>query len=231
MQTKEAIILAGGLGTRLKGVISDIPKPMAPVANQPFLKYILAYLKAQGIERIILSVGYKYEVIQDFFGLDYQGIELIYSVEKEPLGTGGGMRLAIDHLKLDKAFVINGDTFFNVDLLAMEQFALREDSDLCLALKPMGQFDRYGSVELQSSKIVAFKEKQFVETGLINGGIYLVKSSFFDAFSSGQKFSFEQDLMEKQVGQKNILGFVSDTYFIDIGIPEDYAQANVDFKK
>ncbi len=229
MQTKEAIVLAGGLGTRLKGVISDIPKPMAPVANHPFLKYILDYLKKQGIERVILSVGYKYEVIQDFFGDNYLGLGLIYSVEKEPLGTGGGMRLAIDHLQREKAFIINGDTFFDVDLPKMEQLSISEDSDLCLALKPMNRFDRYGSVELNKSEIVHFKEKQFVEKGLINGGVYFLKASLFNNFNNGQKFSFEQDLMEKEVGRKKILGFVSDTYFIDIGIPKDYSQANIDF--
>lgn len=229
MQTKEAIVLAGGLGTRLKGVISDIPKPMAPVASKPFLKYILDYLIKQGIERVILSVGYKYEVIQDFFGKDYSGLELIYSVETEPLGTGGGMRLAIGYLQTERAFVINGDTFFDVDLSEMEQLSITEDSDLCLALKPMSHFDRYGSVELKSKEIIHFKEKQFVEKGLINGGIYFLKASLFNDFKSGQKFSFEQDLMEKEVGRKRISGFVSDTYFIDIGIPDDYSQANLDF--
>jgi len=230
MQTKEAIVLAGGLGTRLKGVISDIPKPMAPVAKQPFLQYILAYLKQQGIERVILSVGYKYEVIQEFFGDNYLGLNLIYSVEETPLGTGGGMRLAIEHLKSDRAFIINGDTFFDVQLPRMEQFAISKRADLCLALKSMKNFDRYGSVVVEDNKISSFREKQLVKEGLINGGVYLVKTSFFTDFEVGQKFSFEQDLMEKQVGKQNILGFVSDTYFIDIGIPEDYAQANKDFE-
>ncbi len=230
MQTKEAIVLAGGLGTRLKGVISDIPKPMAPVYNQPFLKYIFDYLIEQGIERVILSVGYKYEVIKRFFGERYLSLELIYSVEKTPLGTGGGMRLAIDYLKLDYVFIINGDTFFDVNLKDMERFSVLNNSDLCLALKPMKEFDRYGSVVLGADKILSFKEKQWVEEGLINGGVYHVRSNFFDGFSSGEKFSFEQDLMEKQVGKKNISGFISDTYFIDIGIPEDYKQANIDFK-
>ena len=227
--TKEAIILAGGLGTRLKGVISDIPKPMAPVANQPFLKYILDYLKQQGIERIILSVGYKYEVIEDFFGNNYEGLELVYSVENEPLGTGGGIRLAVDKLKGEQAFIINGDTFFDVNLLELEDLAIQKNSNLCLALKPMRSFDRYGSVNLQKSRITSFKEKQFVQEGLINGGIYWFQKSLLEMFKSGQKFSFEQDLMEKQIDSKVISGFISDSYFIDIGIPEDYAQANVDF--
>ncbi len=231
LKTKEAIILAGGLGTRLKGVISDMPKPMAPVANQPFLKYIFDYLKQQGIERVILSVGYKYELIEDFFGNNYEGLELVYSTENEPLGTGGGIRLAVDKLNGEQAFIINGDTFFDVNLLELEKVAITENSDLCLALKSMQSFDRYGSVSLQGSRIISFKEKQFMQEGLINGGVYWFQKSLLEAFKSGEKFSFEQDLMEKQVDQKIISGFISDTYFIDIGIPEDYAQANKDFAK
>ena len=229
LKTKEAIVLAGGLGTRLKGVISDIPKPMAPVANKPFLIYIFDYLKKQGIERVILSVGYKYEIIEDYFSNNYEGIELVYSVEEEPVGTGGGIRLAVDKLKMDAAFVINGDTFFDVKLEKQEALAFKMKSDLCLALKPMSDFDRYGSVAIENNTITSFKEKQFVKEGLINGGIYWLKKSFLESFNSGQKFSFEQDLMEKEVGIGQISGFISDNYFIDIGIPEDYKKANVDF--
>jgi len=229
LKTKEAIVLAGGLGTRLKGIISDIPKPMAPVANKPFLIYIFNYLKKQGIERIILSVGYKYEVIQDYFSNNYEGIDLVYSVENEPLGTGGGIRLAIDKLKTDTAFVINGDTFFNVDLKQQENLAIKINSDLNLALKPMIDFDRYGSVSLSNNTIISFKEKQFVKEGLINGGVYWLKKSFLDSFKSGQKFSFEKDLMEKEVLEGKISGYISDNYFIDIGIPQDYKKANIDF--
>ena len=229
LKTKEAIILAGGLGTRLKGVISDIPKPMAPVANKPFLVYILDYLKEQGIERVILSVGYKYEVIEDFFGNNYKGMELLYSVENNPLGTGGGIRLAIDKLNTNETFVINGDTFFDVNLEQQEKIAFVEKSNLCLALKPMSKFDRYGSVAVENNIITSFVEKQFVENGLINGGVYWLKKSFLESFNSGQKFSFEQDLMEKQVINGTLSAYVSDTYFIDIGIPEDYKKANIDF--
>ena len=229
MQTKEVIILAGGLGTRLKNIIADIPKPMATVANNPFLKYIFDYLILHNINRVVLAVGYKYEYIYNYFGDKYQDIELVYSVEEEPLGTGGGIRLAVDRLKSDEFFIINGDTFFNVDLLAFDKFAKSSNSDLSLALKPMKSFKRYGSVELESDRVLSFKEKQFVKSGLINGGIYFCNKSILNSFSVGQKFSFEKDLMEKILDKKTLTGFVSDTYFIDIGIPEDYAKANIDF--
>jgi len=229
LRTKEAIILAGGLGTRLKNVISDIPKPMAPVANQPFLLYIFKYLKQQGIERIILSVGYKFEVIDSYFGTNFDGIELVYSIENEPLGTGGGIRLAVEKLKSDTAFIINGDTFFDVDLEAQESLAIKSNCNLCLALKPMRNFDRYGSVELKNSSVISFKEKTFIEKGLINGGVYWLQKSLLNIFNYGDKFSFEKDIMEKEVNNGHIRGYISDSYFIDIGIPEDYKQANQDF--
>jgi len=229
LKTKEAIVLAGGLGTRLKGIISDIPKPMAPVATKPFLVYILDYLKTQGIERVVFSVGYKYEVIEDFFGNDYKGLELVYSVEEEPLGTGGGIRLAVDKLNSGEVFVINGDTFFDVNLEQQENLAFTEKSDLCLALKPMLNFDRYGAVLINKNTITSFKEKQFVDKGLINGGVYWLRKSILETFISGQRFSFEQDLMEKQVEKGRVSAYISDSYFIDIGIPEDYKKANIDF--
>ena len=229
MQTKEVIILAGGLGTRLKGVIADIPKPMAPVAGNPFLKYIFDYLVNHKISCVVLAVGYKYENIYNYFGEDYKGLELKYSVEEEPLGTGGAIRLAVEKIENEELFIINGDTFFDVNLLEFEQFAKVSKSDLALALKPMQLFDRYGSVEIKGDKILSFKEKQFVEAGLINGGVYYCGKSLFSKFTVNQKFSFEKDLMEKYVNEKNLTGYTSDTYFIDIGIPEDYAKANVDF--
>lgn len=229
MQTKEVIILAGGLGTRLKGVIADIPKPMAPVADNPFLKYIFDYLVQHKISCVVLAVGYKYEHIYNFFGDKYKSLELKYSVEEEPLGTGGAIRLAVEQVNNNEFFIINGDTFFDVDLLQFEQFAKASKSDLAIALKPMHSFDRYGSVEVEGDKILSFKEKQFVEAGLINGGVYYCGKPLFSKFGVNQKFSFEKDLMEKSVNEKNLTGYISDTYFIDIGIPEDYAKANLDF--
>ncbi len=228
-QIREAIILSGGLGTRLRGVVDDIPKPMAPVAGKPFLEHLLDELSNYGFEHIVLAVGYKHEVIQDYFGNSYKDIKLSYSIEKELLGTGGAILQASNFLHSEETFVINGDTFFKVDYAQMEEKAKFLKSDLCIALKPMKNFDRYGSVKLKEKRVIGFKEKQKLSEGLINGGIYWLKKTLLNTYHSEIRFSFETDLMPKELTSKNITGFVSDAYFIDIGIPEDYKMANAYF--
>lgn len=227
--TDQAIVLAGGLGTRLQHVIADIPKPMAEVAGKPFLEFIMLYLAHQGIHHVILAVGHKREVIMDYFGNNFLGIKVSYSIEEEPLGTGGAIFKASTLLDKGPAFIINGDTFFNVNLRALFKFHKKNKSSLTLALKPMQKFERYGTVELQASGIIsAFKEKKFVEDGLINGGVYCIEKEIFNK-TSAEKFSFETEILEKGVNSNSIYGLEFDTYFIDIGIPEDYEKAQVDF--
>ncbi|MFB6341794.1 nucleotidyltransferase family protein [Saccharicrinis sp. FJH62] len=226
MMTKEAIILAGGLGTRLKDVISDIPKPMAKVAGKPFLEYIFRYLNRFDIQRIILSVGYKYEVINEQFGDSFLGMKLVYAVEEEPLGTGGGILNALNHVISKEVFLINGDTFFDVDLGTLESHFLSQKYDLCFALKPMNNFDRYGEVIVAGDKVVGFNEKKMVKEGLINGGIYILRSDIFDGCGLTGKFSFETDYLAEYKDIHTFGYIISDTYFIDIGIPEDYNRAH-----
>lgn len=224
------IILAGGLGTRLRSVIQDLPKPMAPVNGKPFLHYIFQYLSKQGISHVILSVGYKHESIKDFFGSSYLDIAIEYSVEEEPLGTGGGIKQAFD-LVQQEAFVLNGDTFFDVDLRELKQFSNHTNADIAMSLKQMSNFDRYGIVvrdELDRAQ--SFEEKRFTESGFINGGAYLIQKKLFDKIEVVQKFSFEKDVLEKYVRSLNFFGKEFDGYFIDIGIPEDYNKAQIDFK-
>jgi len=225
----EAIILAGGLGTRLQGVINDVPKPMAPINGIPFLEYILKTLKAKKITKVILSVGYKWEVISDYFGKEFEGMLLQYSVEEEPLGTGGAIKKAIALVTQDIFFIINGDTFFNIDLYKMMQ-NFKGKSLLRLALKSMSEFDRYGCVEINKQGFVtAFTEKGFRKKGNINGGIYLVRHNIFDSFELPVKFSFEQ-FVEKSFKVLGADGLVCEGYFIDIGIPEDFDRAQVELE-
>lgn len=218
----EAIVLAGGLGTRLKGVINDIPKPMAPIGEQPFLEYLLSYLNNSGITHVILAVGYKHEVISDYFGKQYKNIALSYAIEHEPMGTGGGIANALKYAKTEELFLLNGDTFFEVDLKELSNFHAKNNAELSLSLKAFKNFDRYGTVELESNKINSFKEKQSVKEGFINGGVYIINKVLFNQDHLGEKYSFEQDIMEKAIGQFAVYGKVSSGYFIDIGIPEDY---------
>ena len=216
----EAIILAGGLGTRLRSVVSEVPKCMAPVDGKPFLQYVLAWLSRFDITHVVLSVGYLKEQIIDFVQAREWPFEISYAVEKEPLGTGGGIRLALQKCRGKQVFVLNGDTFFNIDLNALSFSA-----PVTLALKPMRDFDRYGAVDWNGDLVTGFHEKQPCAEGLINGGIYAIDRSQLDIALYPKKFSFEKDLLEPLAGYGLVAGEVQDGYFIDIGIPEDYARA------
>jgi D-glycero-alpha-D-manno-heptose 1-phosphate guanylyltransferase len=222
---KEAVILAGGFGTRLKSMVSDVPKSMAPIKNLPFLSYLLEQLHNYKFEKVILAAGYKYEVIESYFGSSYKNIELIYSVEKEPLGTGGAISEAAGLIIPDYFFALNGDTFFKVDFDRMEEMFLKNKSGLMVALKPMINFDRYGAVVTSGDRIISFNEKKFCEKGFINGGIYMLMKDWLNERVAGKVFSFEKDILEKLVDVDHIGSYISDGYFIDIGIPEDYEKA------
>lgn len=224
----EAIVLAGGLGTRLRSVVSDLPKPMAPIIDTPFLAYILKYLRKNGTTKVILSVGYKWETIKEYFGDKFEGMELIYSIEDEPLGTGGAIKKALDQVKNQEVYIINGDTFFDVNL---KELYLQNDSKLILSLKKMKNFDRYGCVECDKNNfITAFTEKGYRETGDINGGIYLAAKNIFDGYDLEEKFSFEE-FIQNNFQNLQIGAIVFDNYFIDIGIPEDYARAQIEMNR
>jgi D-glycero-alpha-D-manno-heptose 1-phosphate guanylyltransferase len=225
----EAIVLAGGLGTRLQGVVSDVPKPMAPVAGKPFLAYLLDYLKKNSIEKVVLAVGYKHEVIVDFFGNNYNGINLTYAIEHEPMGTGGGIANALSYINGEETFLLNGDSFFDVDLNELFAHHRKSQADITLSAKEMFNFDRYGTVSLDKSRIVAFNEKKVVTHGLINGGVYLMKKRIFTYKELPAKFSFEKEILEAGTNTLVMEAYLSAGYFIDIGIPEDYARAQREF--
>jgi D-glycero-alpha-D-manno-heptose 1-phosphate guanylyltransferase len=222
---REAVILAGGLGTRLKSMVADLPKPMAPVNNLPFLFYLLELLHRYKFDKIILAAGYRYEVMERYFGSSFKGMKLVYSVEKEPLGTGGAILKASALIKSDYFFVINGDTFFETDINRMEEKFLKSKTGLMLALKPMSDFERYGTVVTKSGKITSFNEKKPRKEGLINGGIYIVRKDWLGERAPGKEFSFEKDILERYVTSDDLGYYISDGYFIDIGVPEDYLRA------
>ncbi|MDP4281436.1 MAG: nucleotidyltransferase family protein [Bacteroidota bacterium] len=229
----EAIVLAGGLGTRLRGVVNELPKSMAGINGRPFLEYLLNYLSGQQISRIILSVGYKNEAIRDFFGDHFKSIPIEYAVEKEPLGTGGAIRYAFGQVEGDMAFVLNGDSLFRVDLNALKKFHIGNDSTFTLALHYMRDTSRYGNVRVNvEGRITGFMEKcQSEGGGLINGGIYLINKDFFLRYALPEKFSMEKDCFEKYYSEERIYGYPSEGYFLDIGIPEDYFKAQDEFRQ
>jgi D-glycero-alpha-D-manno-heptose 1-phosphate guanylyltransferase len=227
----ECIVLAGGLGTRLRNTIGDYPKCMAEVAGRPFLEYVFNYLEKQQCERVILSLGYKHEIITAWLEEKQYPMEVAYVVEKEPLGTGGGIQLALKEAINNNVAVFNGDTIFSVDLGKMLLFHEQKRSATTIALKSMKNFDRYGVVNTDmAGRITAFEEKQYKEQGYINGGIYIIDKTTFLSRQLPEKFSFEKDYLERHISEGAFYGYESDSYFIDIGIPEDYAKAQTDFK-
>lgn len=246
----EVIVLCGGLGTRLRSVIHEIPKTLAPIASGgsvlpeaskkadasgrtdasgegevPFLQYLLAWLGRYGVTHVVFSVGYLREQVMAFVRAREWPFSYDFAVEETPLGTGGGIRLALSLCREQQVFVVNGDTFFPVDLDRMP-FRM----PVTLALKPMKDFSRYGTVSVMPGPtghltVTAFHEKQPCAEGLINGGVYAIDRSRLDLSSLPERFSFEKEVLEPGAAIGEIGGWVSDAYFIDIGIPEDYALA------
>lgn len=228
----QAIILAGGLGTRLRSIVSDLPKCMAPVAGRPFLFYVINYLRSQGIDKFIFSLGYKHEIIEEYLKDQFSTLRYECVIEEEPLGTGGAIQLACRLAAEHHVLVANGDTLFKINGKELFSFHIDYDADCTLALKPMQQFDRYGVVELADNATVKrFKEKQLYESGLINGGLYILNVKNFLDKKFPSKFSFEKDYLERYYQEGKIYGMIQDNYFIDIGIPEDYKRAQEELKQ
>ena len=224
----ECVVLAGGKGTRLRSVVSDLPKCMAPVAGRPFLAWLLDDLREAGFDHIILSLGYKHEAVEAWVATRPDRDSITCVVEEEPLGTGGGVRLALRQAREDAVFILNGDTFFGVDYPAMQAFHRQSGVQATLALKPLRDFDRYGEVTLDGEgRITAFREKRPCAEGLINGGVYLLQRGALAEMP--ERFSLEKDYFEPKAESAGLAGFRSEGYFIDIGIPTDYARAQRDF--
>lgn len=229
---EEAIILAGGMGTRLREEVSELPKSMALINGIPFLQYQLDYLQSFGIKKVVLATGYLANIITDYFGNNYKEIEISYSHENEPLGTGGAIKQALEKTTSQNILILNGDTMFKANLNEFYQSHINGEADFSLALKPLQNFKRYGVVKLNDkNKVIGFEEKQHQSEGNINGGVYLLNKSKFNELDFEEKFSFETEFLEKQFVHLNFNGYISEGYFLDIGIPQDYKQAQADFKK
>lgn len=223
------VILAGGFGTRLQSVVRDVPKPMADIAGTPFLELLLRELSFLDPERFVLCVSYKKDIIKDYFKDSFLGIPVVYSEENEPLGTGGAIKQAFDLFNLNDALVLNGDSYIQANYARfLEQ---NKNEKLAVMLKHVDDANRYGRVEIENNRIVDFKEKNTTisQPGLINAGIYKVTKDLFTR-SLPNKFSFEQDILEPMIPQLKPRFMLADDYFIDIGIPTSYAQAQKELK-
>lgn len=198
---------------------------MAPINGRPFLEYVLDYLYRNDINRVVLAVGYKAEIIKKYFGNKYKKIDIRYSTEDIALGTGGAIKKALGACKEDNIFVINGDTYFDVDLVRMMDFHKNAGSNISIAIKRMNNFERFGSVIVEDNIIKKFEEKKPKVEGKVNGGIYIINRKIMSKIQNNV-FSFENDILES--GLYNLYAFESEGYFIDIGIPEDYNKAQME---
>jgi len=226
----EAIVLAGGKGTRLQSVVADVPKCMAPVAGKPFLYYLLSTLETAGFSRVILALGYMHEAIEAWIDRYETSLTITPVVEDTPLGTGGAVKLALSKATQPSVFVFNGDSYLELDYQALFQFHIEKKALATIALKQMFRFERYGRVEIDDKEqIVRFGEKQYCDAGFINGGVYVINQKALEKFPDA--FSLEKDFFEPEAATGQLAGFATGGYFIDIGIPEDYLRAQSDFAR
>ena len=233
----QAILLCGGMGTRLRSVVSDRPKPMADICGKPFLQYLLEMLRDKGITEVIFALGYMGEMIEEYFqdGSAF-GLKISYSYEEEPLGTGGAIRNALPKILEEEVLVLNADTYFPMDYQGLLRFHQENDGDFSLATRAVPDISRYGAVRRDAAgRILAWNEK--LEdggqplAGEINGGIYVMKKSLIAEIPEGKQ-SLEQDCVPKWLSEgKRIFGLPFDGYFMDIGIPKDYQQFITDVEQ
>lgn len=221
----EAVVLSGGLGKRLRPITGDMQKVMAPIAGIPFLTYILHRLAAEGFSRVILAVGYKSRSVMDYFGDHFQNMDIVYSVEEEPLGTGGAAKEAFRHAIQQDCFVLNGDTLVGVDYQAMRRVHRAHLSLASIAVHRVDDLSRYGAVNIENGHVTAFREKQQSGAGYINAGTYLIRRDWLVGLSLSGTFSLERDVFEAHLEEIRPLAFLAAGDFVDIGIPEDHAKA------
>lgn len=221
----QAIVLAGGLGTRLRSVVQDLPKPMADVGGRPFLAYVLDQLAAARFSTIVLAVGYRHEAIRGYFGASHRGVALSYSVEGEPLGTGGAIRLACEKVQSGDVFVLNGDTYLGLDYRAMLDAHRRGNALLTIAVCEVPDVARFGALQIEQEIVRGFREKGRAGAGWINAGTYVLGETMLARLPWPGAFSFEQQVLVPQVETLRPLAFRASGPFIDIGVPQDYARA------
>lgn len=224
----EGIVLAGGFGSRLRPVVADLPKVMAPINGRPFLELVLDNLQRSGFTRITLSLGYLPEPIVQHFGPSFRGMELSYQIEDEPLGTGGAVRQALAHCLADSVFVFNGDTYLELEAAAVAALSQQTGSPVIVA-RQVPDTSRFGRLEITDGTVRRFAEKGVSGPGLINAGCYLFPRDLLDGFALGKPFALEQDFLVEAVPRIRFAAFETHGRFIDIGIPEDYARAQREF--
>jgi D-glycero-alpha-D-manno-heptose 1-phosphate guanylyltransferase len=223
------VLLAGGLGTRLSAVSGGLPKPLVPVGDRPFIAHVLDAVNGAGLTELVMAVSFRWEALRDQFGAAYRGMSIRYSVEAEPLGTGGAIWQCFREYDLQRALILNADTLFRIDLTRLIDLHHSTGATVTMALRRVADTARYGAVECDATgRITAFHEKGRSGPGLVNGGIYVVERSELEKTAWPAKFSFEQDFLQARLNEVRPVGYESDAYFIDIGVPEDLERARLE---
>ena len=224
----DAVVLAGGLGTRLRSVLPNLPKPMAPVAGRPFLEILLTMLARKGVQRAVLSVGYRADVIQSYFGPRFNGLELVYEVEAEPLGTGGALRAALARCQSEQALVVNGDTFLDLEIDALQARWAQHRRPLIVG-REVPDTARFGRLVVEDNRMAGFAERGTGGAGVINMGHYVLPTHLFAPWPElPPRFSFEADFLAPRSAGLGFEVFVTRGLFIDIGVPEDFLRAQIE---
>jgi NDP-sugar pyrophosphorylase family protein len=222
-----AVVLAGGMGTRLRSVVADLPKVLAPVAGRPFLTYLLDQIANAGIQRVVLSTGYLAEQFAEVIGDRYRNMQIIYAHEEQPLGTGGAIRFACGFADAEQLLVMNGDSYCDADLSSYIDWHVDGGHDVSLMLAKVSDASRYGTVEMDADgRITAFIEKRPESAaGCINAGVYLFRRAMLEQFPTGPS-SMERDVFPVWLRERAMMGWVTEAEFIDIGIPSDYQRSH-----
>ena len=224
----KAIVLCGGLGTRLGLLTKDMPKPLLNVAGRPFISYVLDRLAQAGIKGFVLAAGFQWSKLHDYIGDEWKSIPVQYSVEAESLGTGGAIKKAFSNMDVHETIIVNGDTLFDINIQKFLHFAIANQSLACIALRKVEDCSRYGRVTVNSQgRIMSFGEKDLQGEGFINGGVYYLRSNALDSIFLNS-FSFEKAFLKGQHSREPIFGMPFDDYFIDIGIPSDLQRAQTE---
>jgi D-glycero-alpha-D-manno-heptose 1-phosphate guanylyltransferase len=223
----EAVILAGGAGTRLQQTVPGLPKPMAPVAGRPFLEYLLNLLVRNGFQHAVLSLGYMADKVTAHFSDRYRGMQLSFEVEDLPRGTGGAARQALSRCREDHAFIFNGDTYLDLEAPSIEARWQSRGWPIIVA-RSVADTERYGRLVLDGDRVVGIREKGVGGRGLVNAGCYVFPSNIFEGLPPSPAFSLETDYLTTALQRRRFEAFVSEGYFIDIGVPQDYARAQAE---
>jgi len=235
----QAVVLCGGLGTRLRNAVPTLPKALAPVAGRPFLDYLLTGLAAAGIHDVVLCTGHKSEMIEAEYGQNAQcGLSIQYSVERSPLGTAGAVKLAASVISASSFLLLNGDSVVEVDYQRLIKSHVASGAKATITLVRVPQPERYGTALLNANgEISAFLEKGSLQDSagsrerFINAGVYVLdRDILLEIPSSSTPVSLERDVLPKFLG-RGLFGFVSEGFFIDIGVPEDYARAQTELPR